>query len=392
MNILVLAPQPFYQNRGTPIATLRMLHILSEQGHMLDLLTYHEGEPIDVHNCRHVRIPKLPWVRNVPPGFSIRKLVCDLIMTFYVLRMCWRRQYDVIHAVEESVFMAMMIGAWRGIPYIYDMDSSLPRQLEDRFPFLRLVSPVLRWFEGHAVRNSQGVVAVCESLEQVAAAHSKQVPIVRVEDASLLMVDEARRSTESERMLGNIPGRVVMYVGNLEHYQGIDLLLDSFVHVFHYHSDVHLVIVGGCEQHIDQYRLRAQKIGIATRTHFLGPHPVEQLGEFLRQADVLVSPRVLGNNTPMKVFSFLESGKPVLATRLGMHTQVLDDDVSVLVGPNPLDMARGMCALLDDYQLCTRITSCARQRMRQRFSVEILDAKLSMFYQDLTLTLGCQTC
>ena len=131
MKLLVLAPQPFYQNRGTPIATLRMLHILSEQGHMIDLLTYHEGEPIDVPNCRHVRIPRLPLVKNVPPGFSIRKMICDMIMTFYVFRMCRRRQYDVIHAVEESVFMAMMIRALWGTPYIYDMDSSLPSIVSD---------------------------------------------------------------------------------------------------------------------------------------------------------------------------------------------------------------------------------------------------------------------
>jgi len=57
-----------------------------------------------------------------------------------------------------------------------------------------------------------------------------------------------------------------------------------------------------------------------------------------------------------------------------------------------LEMARGMCALLDDDQLCTRITRSARQRMQQNFTVELLDAKLSTFYQDLAATLDCQTC
>ena len=71
MKLLVLSPQPFFQNRGTPIATLKMLHVLSAEGHEIDLLTYHEGGEINVPNVRHLRIPNIPLVRNVPPGFSI---------------------------------------------------------------------------------------------------------------------------------------------------------------------------------------------------------------------------------------------------------------------------------------------------------------------------------
>ena len=389
MKLLVLAPQPFFQNRGTPIATLKMLYVLAAEGHTIDLLTYDEGEPIDVPNCSHARIPKIPFVKDVPPGFSLRKLACDVVMTFCVFRMCWKREYDVIHAVEESVFMAMLVRALLGIPYIYDMDSSLPSQLEDSFPFLRLVSPILRFFEGRAVRNSRGVVAVCQSLEDIAASYSDQIPIVRIEDASLLTVDEEPEHAAPTVTRLDIPGSILMYVGNLQSYQGIDLLLDSFVHVFHRDREANLVIVGGSDQDIQRYRARAQKIGIADRTHFLGPRPIEQLRELLEQADVLVSPRTLGTNTPMKIFSYLESGTPVLATRLATHTQVLDDEVAVLAEPNPLEMARGMCALLADPELRRRVSEGAQRRMEQEFSADLLDSKLSEFYQELAVTLGC---
>ena len=122
-------------------------------------------------------------------------------------------------------------------------------------------------------------------------------------------------------------------------------------------------------------------------SHFLGPRPWEQLGTYLQQADILVSPRTLGSNTPMKVFSYLESGTPVLATSLSMHTQVLDSDIALLVDPTPLEMARGMCALLEDETLRQTLSQAAKDRIHECFRSEILDSKLSEFYQELALSL-----
>ena len=320
MKLLVLAPQPFFQNRGTPIATLKMLHVLTREGHSVDLLTFHEGEPVHVEACRHYRIARLPFIHNVPPGFSVRKLVCDVVMTWSALRLCLRKEYDLVHAVEESVFIAMVIRLLFGIPYVYDMDSSLPSQLEDRFPLLRSLSSPLRWFERQAIVYSQGVVAVCQSLEEVAASHSTTVPVVRIEDASLLIKEGKPNVKPSvhDSMPPSFDGPTLMYVGNLQSYQGIDLLLDAFVHVHYRAPRAHLIIVGGSDEDVTKYRRRAKVIGVGSHTHFIGPRPIEQLGELLDRADILVSPRTQGTNTPMKIFSYLESGKPVLATRLAI--------------------------------------------------------------------------
>jgi hypothetical protein len=63
---------------------------------------------------------------------------------------------------------------------------------------------------------------------------------------------------------------------------------------------------------------------------------------FVTLADVLASPRLTGTNTPLKIYSFLKSGKPLVATNLYMHTQVLDDRIAVLVEPTPEAMAEGL--------------------------------------------------
>jgi glycosyltransferase involved in cell wall biosynthesis len=303
-------------------------------------------------------------------------------MLVYVIRFCLRRRWQLIHAVEESVFIALVVKFLFGIPYVYDMDSSLPRQLQDSLPALRPFAPFLVYCERLAVRNSQGIVAVCQALVDVATAHSDRVPIVRVEDVSLL-TDEARASTQTSSHPPYAQGSVLMYVGNLQPYQGIDLLLESFVHVFHRHDDAHLVIVGGSREEIGRYASRSEKLGIGSRTHFLGPRPIAQLGEYFEQADVLVSPRTVGSNTPMKIFSYLESGKPVLATRLSMHTQVLDEAIAYLVEPTPLEMSRAMSELIRNSQLRTEIARRAQERIRDEYNADLMNSKLSIFFQQL---------
>ena len=75
---------------------------------------------------------------------------------------------------------------------------------------------------------------------------------------------------------------------------------------------------------------------------FLGPRPMNMFGHYLKQADILVSRRIQENNTPMKIYSYLNSGKAVLVTRLyPTHTRMLNDDVAYLVAPDSASMGTG---------------------------------------------------
>ncbi len=137
VKILVLAPHPFYQARGTPIAVRTVLEFLSGRGDTVDVLTYPEGTDVDIPNCTVHRVPRLPGLRNIRAGFSAKKLVCDGLMVVACTRLVRRNRYDLIHAVEESVFIANAMRAISDMPYVYDMDSSLAEQLVESRPDLR---------------------------------------------------------------------------------------------------------------------------------------------------------------------------------------------------------------------------------------------------------------
>jgi glycosyltransferase involved in cell wall biosynthesis len=385
VNILVLAPHPFFQARGTPLAVRRVLEFLSARGHQLDLLTFHEGEDVRISNCRIHRIPRPLWIRNIHAGFSFKKVVCDLVMFLKCLRMVRRNRYDLIHAVEESVFIAAAMQRLLGIPYVYDMDSSLAEQMVDTYPVLQFAFPTLRRCEALAVRRSIGVLTVCAALEDVAHSHAPDKPIGRVEDITLLGQDWNHlgngQGGESLLLPGvNADTPVAMYVGNLEHYQGIGLLLEGFRHALAQVPEAHLVIVGGLGDDIVHYRRRAHQLGIGARTHFLGPRPITALSALLKRAHVLVSPRIKGLNTPMKIYSYLDSGTPVLATRLRTHTQILDDRTAYLVPPEPEALGNGLADLLRDPSLRARLAREAKAYVQQEFTPEAAHRKLGFFY------------
>ena len=134
MRILLLAPHPFYQERGTPIAVDLLARALAERGDTVDILTYHEGDsPRDYPDTITIhRIAPPPFAHGIRPGFSIKKLICDAAMYKKAAEHARRTSYDCIHAVEESVFMARRIGRQHNIPYIFDMDSSMPNRLQRR--------------------------------------------------------------------------------------------------------------------------------------------------------------------------------------------------------------------------------------------------------------------
>ena len=381
MKILVLAPHPFFQARGTPLAVRTVLEFLSARGHQVDVLTLHEGEDVSIPNCRIHRIPRLPGIRNVRAGFSLKKVICDGVMAVECLRMVRHTRYDLIHAVEEAAFIAAVASAVSGIPYIYDMDSSLAEQLVERYPRIHGLLPFLRWCESIAVRRSIGVLTVCAALEDVAHAHAPGKPVGRVEDSTLLPTAASAGSND-----GLLPealrraGPVAMYVGNLERYQGIDLLLQGFRVTLTRLPSASLVIVGGRDDDIGRYRAIATGLGIESRVHFLGPHPVHELAALLRQADVLVSPRLKGLNTPMKIYSYLDSGTAVLATRLRTHTQVLDDRTAYLVAPEPTALGVGLATLLSDGALRERLGARARAYVQEEFTPEAARRKLATFY------------
>jgi glycosyltransferase involved in cell wall biosynthesis len=360
------------------MAVRLLARTLAGQGHTVHLLVFHEGRDIDIKGViihRHLRLPGLSGIR---PGLSVKKLVCDFFLFLKALSLVRRYRFDLVHAVEEAVFMAFVLKKVFKIPYVYDMDSCMSAQIVDKIPVLGFARRILEWPEKIAVTGSSGVLPVCKALEARVREYAPGKLITRLEDITLL--ERGAKGEENLRLELGIDGILLMYVGNLEKYQGIDLLLEAMEAALGRRDDLALVLIGGSEKDLALYRARIKERNLDSKVFFCGPRPVRLLEFYLGQADILVSPRSRGSNTPMKIYSYLDSGIPVLATNLPTHTQVLDETISCLVEPVAADMARGILELAGDATRRRKIGELARQRVVQEYSLPAFERKLKTFY------------
>ncbi len=383
MKVLMLSPHPFYQERGTLIAEKLIIRALTERGYQIDLLTFNEGDDVDYPGLAIHRVKPLPKIKNVRPGFSIKKLLLDVLVFFKFIDLMIRNRYHVVHASEESAFMALVICPLFKTPYIYDMDSSMATQILDKAAFLRPLERVLRWLESLPMRHADLVVPVCNALaDDVAKYRSTGIHVLK--DVSLASTDSEQSAPVIDiRQNYQIKGKMFMYIGNLESYQGIDLMLDAFSIYCSRHVESRLIIIGGEQEGIERYRIKCQQLSIQQAVVFMGKQPVAQIGSFMSQADILLSPRTQGVNTPMKVYSYLGSGVVVLATDLPTHTQVADSTTAYLCAADKKSFAASMETLSMDADLCNELAENAKKLIAREHSYPVFRSKLYEIYDDL---------
>ena len=289
-----------------------------------------------------------------------------------------RQRYDVIHAVEEAIFPAALFSAFSRRKLVYDMDSSLSDQLTDKWRRLKPLHGFFQSFERLAVRRSTAVFAVCEDLAVKVRPWIDERCGFRAAGCS----DPGRRArwaVESLRPMKAANAVIALYVGNLEQYQGIDLLLEGVARVSP-ETNLQTIVIGGDITRVKLYRQRAFDLGIAARVRFIGARPVAHLNAYLAQADILVSPRILGQNTPMKVYSYMQSGKAIVATDIRSHSQVLNSECAELVAPNPAALAAGLERLAADPELRRRLGAVALETAMREYSLPVFRRKLQEAY------------
>ena len=369
----MIAPEPFFEPRGTPFSEYHRIRALLELGHTVDLVTYPFGSDVELAGLRIFRSLRPPFLRRVRIGPSLAKLPLDLLLALACARRALSQRYDAIHSHEEGAAIGVALAAVLGVPHLYDMHSSLPQQLTNfDFSRSRLLRRAFEWLERIVIRRSRVVIVICQNLVDVVRAVDQQVPVVLIENApgstDLAGASDGARVRAELRFEAGAP--IVLYTGTFEAYQGLDLLFASFARVTTERPDARLVLAGGTSAQIDGARAQSRSAGVDTATIFVGQRPAHEIPAYLDAATVLVSPRSSGTNTPLKIYQYLRSGRPIVATRLLTHTQVLDDDVAVLTEPTPEGFANGILLVLRDPERGAAVGARARRLAETKYSYD----------------------
>jgi glycosyltransferase involved in cell wall biosynthesis len=368
----MIAPEPFFEPRGTPFSEFHRIRALTELGHQVDLVTYPFGRDVAMPGLRVFRALRPPFVRRVGVGPSFAKIPLDALLALAVVRRAFSGRYDAIHSHEEGGLIGIIVAAVLRIPHLYDMHSSLPQQLTNfDFTRSRLLRRLFAVVERAMIRRSRVVIVVCPSLEETVRAVDPDARAVLIENAPGSADDPA--TSEQAKALRQHFGLssstpVVLYAGTFEAYQGLDVLFEAMSYVRTSRPDARLLLAGGKPDQVERVQAVARGLGVGDLTIFAGERPPHEIPTFLLASDVLVSPRSRGTNTPLKIYQYLRSGKPIVATRLLTHTQVLSDRTAILTGTSARELAVGIVAALQDPARAAAIAHAARQLAETKYS------------------------
>jgi glycosyltransferase involved in cell wall biosynthesis len=386
MRVLVVAPQPFFTPRGTPLSVYHRTAAAARLGAQIDLITYGQGADVDVPGVRLIRIPRFGMKREVPAGPSLRKLALDPFLALWTIALLLRRRYRVVHAHEEAVFFCLALKPIFRFKLIYDMHSQLPEQLANfRFPTARLFAGLFRWLEERVLRHADAVITICPDLAEYAAPRARGRHFLienSLFDAVRLAGAHAGGSADLARVRGALdalpPGApLIVYAGTLEAYQGIDLLLRAFARVRGALPAARLLVLGGSPEQLERYRALAGELGLADACALLGRVSQEAARLAVAAARVQVSPRIAGNNTPLKLYEQLASGVALVATDVHAHTQVLGREVAFLAPAEPEAFAKELERALGDAPEREKRAAAAQALHARRYARAEYDAKLA---------------
>jgi glycosyltransferase involved in cell wall biosynthesis len=376
MKVLLIAPQPFYQDRGTPIVVFEEISLLTEIGFHVDVATYPIGTEIEMPKVRVFRTANPLIFRSVAVGFSFRKVLLDLLLLSSSIRLLRRTSYDCIHGVEEGAAIALICRLIFGTPVVYDMHSSLPDQLH-RLSFFATKAgrKAALGFEGFLLKKADAVIA-----STGLGCHVKtRAPGRSVWECNFFC--DGSVSPGAPDLVPRRYGRpTIVYSGNFSSYQGLDLLMEAAIVLRGQVPDILFILVGGTESDIPPIARLVEKHGLCGTVELHNRVPRLEVPAFLASADVLVLPRRHGMNAPLKLFEYMRSLRPIVATDIPAHRSLLNDESSLLVNPDPESLAGGLLKALQDRELAFKLASGA-DRTARSFQKESLRKTLIEAYR-----------
>lgn len=364
--VLFLDPQPFFQCRGSPIRVAADVRALAGAGHRVDLLAMPVGSDIDLPpSVRLLRVPNLFGMRSLAIGPSLWKAVYDVILFFRALVLVARNRYDVIHSVEEAGAIGVVLARLCGARTVFEKHSDPESH---RGGFLRnLVMSAYRAVERFAIRHSDAVILTGPGMLDDVRRMAPGTPVHAISDvpSSSAEADATGAASARHELAPAADDLIATYIGSFASYQGIDLLFRAIPPSLQACPRLRFVIVGGSEAEIGRRRDEMTACGVADRVRFLGMISPEEVPNLLRASDILLSPRLSGKNTPLKLLDYLKSGRAVVATDTPANRLILSDETARFAAPDPDAFARAVADLAGDAGLREKL-GCAGRALAQR--------------------------
>jgi glycosyltransferase involved in cell wall biosynthesis len=393
LRLLLLAPTGFFADYGCHVRIRGQAEALQACGHQVLLCTYPGGR--DVPGLPTVRPPLWPRKQEMPVGSSWLKLILDLALAPTALAAALRFRPDVIHAyLHEGALIGSALARLLRCPLVFDYQGSLTEEMLDhRFISTRSpMLPLLRRLEQHInLRPGALLASSHHAARLLTQEHGLPAHMVRTLPDSV-DPDRFRPPLDSElpalatlRQDLAIPAtkRLVVYLGLLAEYQGIDLLLQAARILVQEapHLQPHLLVMGF--PFVDHYRRMAATLGLAGHVTFTGKVAYEEAPRYLALGQVAVAPKLSATEGSGKLLSYMAMALPVAAFDTPVHREYLGD-MGVYAPPgDAAALASALLSLLGEPADGARRGRALRQSAINRYSWSHAAAEIEAVYRQV---------
>jgi glycosyltransferase involved in cell wall biosynthesis len=362
----------------------------------------HEVEVITGRHPRGLREDEVDGVRRhhvaaSPGDFTSREWRESSYEAFR--RIHAKRPFDVVHGEGSSGLELVRQGVHRTTPfvvmfhgnYVGLVKASLRRQLRTPHPrnFLREQRNLVTLTRRHFAKGNGWVFRECEAIVPSAQQVADTCRSHRLDTARVHVVPNGVDTAlfrplpraETRAALGLPDGFLFACAGRLSHEKGTHHALRALALVGV--PDTSLLVVGDGAERNRLERL-SSRLGLDERVLFLGAQPPERMPALLASADAFLFPTERDEAAPLVLPQAMACGLPVIASRRGGITEVIDrpGENGILVSPGDVPALVGAAArVCADEGLRTRLAAGALERVREAYTLERMVASTIAVYE-----------
>jgi len=380
----MLAPTPYFADRGCHVRIYEEARALRSQGHDVRIVTYHLGR--DMPDIPTIRIPHIPWYSRLEAGPSLHKLYLDLLLFFKAALLIPEFRPHLIHAhLHEGAFIGFFLKKLSGLPLVLDYQGSLTGECIDHGYFgaesrmagvFRSIERMINGFADRIITSSSA--GTDELVNNWGVQPHRVAPLIDAVDTEVFC---PRPQHEGRGVLGIAPDTfVVAYLGIMSRYQGTDLLLDCIELLKHDGIKAYFLIMGFPDE---RYRIEADSRGLSEMIHFTGKVDYADAPLMLSAADIAVTPKLSPTEANGKIFNYMSCGLPVVAFDTPVNREVLGDTGIYARYGDAHDLAAQIATLITDSASRTDVSKQVRAKALREHSWNSRGKQLSEVYQAL---------
>ncbi|TYO96056.1 glycosyltransferase involved in cell wall biosynthesis [Geothermobacter ehrlichii] len=323
----MLAPTPFFSDRGCHVRIHEEAEALRRCGHEVGIVTYHLGRDAGAGSVW--RIPNIPWYTKTSAGPSWHKPYLDVLLFLKAVRVARTWRPDIIHAhLHEGALLGVLLGRLMRLPVLFDCQGSLTGEiLEHRFvrqgSFLhKLFNWVETWINRHVDQIATSSTRTMADMLEVWPELGER--IFALPDAvDLAAFRPVGKDPALLHELG-IPEdrKVLVYLGALSEPQGTDLMLEVLARLFRERRDLHALIMGFPEE---KYREKAKALGLEGQVTFTGRIDYAKACSYLCLGDLALSPKLSRTEANGKLLNYMACGLPCVVFDTPVNRELLGE-------------------------------------------------------------------